>query len=97
METDYARAAERLRGRSFDVIFLDPPYRADFYEDVLNKIASFSLLKEGGVAVFEHATDRELSLPDGWRAADERKYGSVTISLLVFDFRSSIDKERQKV
>ena len=97
LETDYARAAERLRGRSFDVIFLDPPYRADFYEDVLDKIASFSLLKEGGVAVFEHATDRALSLPEGWRAADERKYGSVTISLLVFDFRSSIDKERQKV
>ena len=93
LETDYWRAAERLRGRAFDVIFLDPPYHADFYEDVLNAISSFGLLKEGGVTVFEHATERALSLPEGWRATDERKYGSVTISILVFDFQSTIDKE----
>lgn len=84
LETDYAAAAERLKGRAFDLIFLDPPYRADFYEDVLNAISSRSLLKEGGVVVFEHATDRKLVLPKGWTAKDERKYGSVTLSLLVY-------------
>ena len=54
LETDYKRAAEKLFGRAFDIIFLDPPYRADFYEDILLSIRSNCLLKEGGIVVFEN-------------------------------------------
>ncbi len=87
LEVDYHAAAQTLFGRSFDIVFLDPPYHADFYENVLTTLSEYRLLKEGGVAVFEHATERALLLPTGWSILDERKYGSVTISILSCDLR----------
>jgi len=84
MDADYAVAIERLKGDPFDIIFCDPPYHAGFYEDILRKIGEKELLSDGGILVFEHATEREIPLTDGWEALDCRKYGSVTVDILTF-------------
>lgn len=42
------------RGSSFDVIFLDPPYKErGIYEEAVSQIDSLSLLKEGGAIALE--------------------------------------------
>lgn len=82
LDADYAVALERLKGSAFDIIFCDPPYRADFYEDILRKIGEKDVLSSEGIVIFEHATERELPLIDGWERADSRKYGSVTVDIL---------------
>ena len=82
VDKDYAAALSMLRGEIFDLIFLDPPYRASYYEDILEKISENGILAEEGSVIFEHATERELTLPKGWRVTDHRKYGSVTIDFL---------------
>ncbi|HCU56057.1 MAG TPA: 16S rRNA (guanine(966)-N(2))-methyltransferase RsmD [Clostridiales bacterium] len=78
----YDAALNRLSGEKFDLIYLDPPYRADFYEVVLQSILSCGVLAPGGLLVFEHATERALNLPEGYALFDSRKYGSVTITIL---------------
>lgn len=82
LEVSYDLALKRLAGEKFDIVYLDPPYKADYYEDILTKIAEHSLLREGGVILFEHATERAFPPTDPFRITDSRKYGSVTIELL---------------
>ena len=81
LETDYASALKRSQG-PFDIIFADPPYHADFYQDIFTAITAAHALKEEGILVFEHATERALPTVDGWETIDTRKYGSVTVSIL---------------
>ena len=85
LERDYASALLYLRGSKFDFIFLDPPYRADFYENLLLSIEESGVLAEGGEVIFEHATERPLELPMHWVTKDSRKYGSVTIDFLALE------------
>ena len=82
LELTYDIALKRLAGRSFDLIYLDPPYRAPYVKDIFESIASHRLLSDEGVVVYEHATEIAFSLPEGWVSADSRKYGSVTIEVL---------------
>ena len=84
LEVTYDVALKRLLGQKFDVVYLDPPYKAPFVLDVLNKICEFSLLNEGGVVVYEHATEIPFVYSGALTVFDSRKYGSVTIELLSF-------------
>ena len=82
IELPYDVAIKRLASRKFDLIYLDPPYKAPFIEDIFERIAETDLLREGGVAVYEHATEITFLPPEGWERSDSRKYGSVTIEIL---------------
>ena len=82
LELPYDLAAKRLCGQKFDIVYLDPPFRADYYEDILRRIAEFDLLSEDGVVLFEHATERAFPEVEGFEVFDRRKYGSVTLELL---------------
>jgi len=37
----------------FDLVFVDPPYQAGLYGDVLNALFSFDILNEGGIILVE--------------------------------------------
>ena len=70
---DYLAALESVRG-VFDIILLDPPYRFDYGEKALQKIAQKGLLTENGVAVYERDRAFEGEI-EGLEKYDERKYG----------------------
>lgn len=70
---DYLVALESVRG-AFDLIFLDPPYRLDYGEKALRKIAEKGLLTENGIAVYERDRPFDGAI-DGLEIYDERKYG----------------------
>lgn len=82
LEVSYDLALKRLAGERFDLIYLDPPYRATFYEDVLTRIAESGVLAESGVVVFEHASERDLPAVPAYESLDRRRYGSVTVEIL---------------
>lgn len=82
LEVPYDIALKRLTGERFDLIYLDPPYRADYYEDILARIREADVLAADGVVLFEHATARGFSVVPGYEIADSRKYGSVTLEIL---------------
>lgn len=63
-----------LSGGVYDLIFIDPPYAAEYGAEALGLIGSNSSLAEDGIAVYER--DRAFSGEvGGLELYDERKYG----------------------
>ena len=55
-----ALAALADTGVRFDVVYLDPPYDSQLYEEVLEVVSTMGLLQQGGVVVAEHFHKRVL-------------------------------------
>lgn len=54
LECDYKVALNRLSGKRFDIIFVDPPYGSGLYENALRMIGENEFLSQDGVAICEH-------------------------------------------
>jgi 16S rRNA (guanine(966)-N(2))-methyltransferase RsmD len=79
-----ALAALRLlagEGRTFDLVFADPPYQSDEAGRVLKLIAATPLLSPEAVVVIEHDPAVKLELAYGPLArTDYREYGGTAVS-----------------
>ncbi len=65
--------------KTYDLIFIDPPYAKDYGVQALKIIAERGLLNEGGVAVYER--DRAFTGEVvGLEMYDERRYGKTYLS-----------------
>ena len=86
---DYKKTLKKLADRikdgqekTFDIIFLDPPYNKELLDDAFRLIKEGGLLSPDGVVVAEHR--REEILPEelyGFSKNKERRYGVVILSL----------------
>ena len=68
-------------GRTYDLVFADPPFAATEYDRLLSAIDSAGVLAEGGLIVVEHSG--RVALPDELgRIARFRecKYGEISLS-----------------
>ena len=79
MKDTAALAALEKKGDSFDLVFLDPPYRMST-EPVCQSIVKAGLLKPDGMIVIEHARETELKLPQPLTVTDHREYGAAGLS-----------------
>ena len=68
------------RGRSFELVFLDPPYGKGLARSILKKLAGSALLKPETLIVAEHASAEEVEGFLPLQRVDFRKYGSTRIS-----------------
>ena len=76
----YDVALERLSGRRFDVIFIDPPYASDYASHALSIIGKKDMLADGGIIVAEH--DSGKSLENDAFLCDCRKMGNTSVSFM---------------
>ncbi|MGX8692673.1 MAG: 16S rRNA (guanine(966)-N(2))-methyltransferase RsmD [Clostridia bacterium] len=70
------------REEKFDLIFIDPPYDAGLYGEVLETIKSVDKLTDGGIMIVEARRDEplpDLAAPYGKRK--EYRYGKVKIAV----------------
>ncbi|MBR5343360.1 MAG: 16S rRNA (guanine(966)-N(2))-methyltransferase RsmD [Oscillospiraceae bacterium] len=70
------------RDEKFDLIFVDPPYDAGLYGEVLETIKSVDKLTDGGIIICEARRDEplpDLAAPYGRRK--EYRYGKVKIAV----------------
>ena len=68
-------------GRSFDIVFLDPPYHRDILPGILEALDRLSLVKQEGIVVTEHDAGDPLPEETGSLArTDTRKYGDTVLS-----------------
>lgn len=68
---------------SFDIIFLDPPYKENLYEQVLKLILNKNILKNDGIIALEYDYClKKPDIPDGLEIVKERKYGRVGVLVL---------------
>lgn len=66
-------------GAKFDIVFADPPYDMDNFDDVVPLVLQSGILAPGGLFIMEHSGKRDYShLPE---FIDHRSYGSVNFSL----------------
>ena len=78
LQADYLTCLDCARGQ-FDIIFIDPPYRFDYGEKALRKIAEKGLLSEKGIVVYERDRAFEGEI-EGLEKYDERKYGKAYLT-----------------
>tara|TARA_B110000003_G_scaffold81138_1_gene82881 strand:- start:96 stop:659 length:564 start_codon:yes stop_codon:yes gene_type:complete len=65
----------------FDVIFLDPPYKEQALENILNTIIENKTLKDKGIIVIHRHKKKIDTFPKNFRLIDKKKYG---ISKIIF-------------
>ncbi|MBS4172402.1 16S rRNA (guanine(966)-N(2))-methyltransferase RsmD [Bacillus sp. FJAT-49736] len=85
---DSERALKALikRNITFDVIFLDPPYKKQKLINLLQMINDANMLNENGSIVCEHSSDLELPNAIGNFALIKKvKYGIIGLSIFQID------------
>lgn len=68
-------------GKTFDVIYVDPPYQSGLYEKVVDIIFEKQLLKDDGVLVLEHPKNLELDF-EKFNLIKQKTYADKTITFL---------------
>lgn len=76
---DALRALERLKGRQFDLVFLDPPYDLDA-TPFLQALSMARLIAPQGLVVLEHQKGREPPAIPGLKLESQRVYGDTGIT-----------------
>lgn len=81
---DYKRALKAMgkRGKSFDLIFLDPPYNKKLIDKSLGLIDEYNILHNDGRIVVETSKNETFN-HDGFEIVKEAVYGTIKIRLLV--------------
>lgn len=87
LQQDYKKAlkAYSVRDIKFDIVFLDPPYKANLAVDAVQDILTLELLKENGIIIIEtDEKERELKELEKLQVEvyDLRKYGRVNLIFL---------------
>lgn len=77
-----ALGALARRGETFEVVFLDPPYRGGALEDALGRLAAANVLAAGAVIIAEHPTGAEPSPAGSLRAVAVKRYGDTSLTFL---------------
>ena len=82
--TEWQGALSSLKGQTFTLVFLDPPYRMlNAYADAPARLKAAGLLSEDALIVMEHAREAQLpDLPDGFELTDTRRYGDTCLSMV---------------
>lgn len=78
---DYRNVLAQLREK-VDIVFLDPPYREQLWQDVLAILSEKDLMNPDGLVVLEHP--KEMEFPQelyNFRKIKERRYGTVVLSI----------------
>ena len=66
---------------SFDVIFLDPPYKKGKYEEISNFIISNNILSSSGVMILE--SDHEINIDESmFKKVKRYNYGEIIVYIL---------------
>lgn len=68
-------------GRTFNVIYLDPPFESDLYEKTISLIKTKGLLHKDGYIIIEAPTGKNLEF-EGFRLIKEKTYGYIKVYLL---------------
>lgn len=87
IEKDYKNCLKILKNENitFDLIYIDPPYRMNFAVDSVQRILKLNLLNENGTVILE-TDDEARELKElkqiGLEASDLRKYGRASLIFL---------------
>jgi 16S rRNA (guanine966-N2)-methyltransferase len=84
VDGDSMAALKQLQreGRTFDIVFLDPPYRSLLLERALRFLAESSLLSEQALVIAEHPAGDPPGPLGGLVIASQKRYGKTVLSFV---------------
>ena len=79
---DVPEGLERLGGEGFDIVYADPPYAYELYDELLVGLDAHAPLASGAIVAIEHRRRSEpfLTEPSRLRFTRRAEYGEVWIS-----------------
>ena len=72
-----------LQNIKFDFIYIDPPYKKNFYKTLLNNLFKSNLLTNNTTVICEHSKNEGIKEDHLWRIEDIRLYGQTKLTFLV--------------
>lgn len=82
IQKDFKMALQELKNKTFNFIFLDPPYHADYGQEALDILSESSHLDKDGIIIYEHLVDKKFNLPEQFEIYDFKKYGTTAVSYI---------------
>lgn len=81
---DYKKTLQNLNEikKTFDIIFVDPPYAMDVYDEIMNFLVEQNMLNDKAIVVLESNKELKLSKYESLFDIKIKKYGYTIISLL---------------
>ena len=67
----------------FDFVYIDPPYKNNFYKNLLKDLFKSYLLTEKTTVICEHSKNEVINEDNIWKTIDTRLYGQTKLSFLV--------------
>ena len=82
---DFKTVLRSIAGKqSFDLVFLDPPYKTNYLESALILLLKHQLLAPGATIVCETAPSADIKPPHSLSIARVARYGTNTFTVLTF-------------
>ena len=72
-----------LENIKFDFIYIDPPYKKNFYKNLLKDLFKSYLLTNKTIVICEHSKNEVIKEDQLWKIKDTRSYGQTKLSFLV--------------
>ena len=69
---------------TFDIIFLDPPFKDKNLNKLLIKIENYNLLNKNGIVIIHRHKSEKHVFPEKFKVIEEKKYGISKIFFLTF-------------
>jgi 16S rRNA (guanine966-N2)-methyltransferase len=67
--------------RSFDVVFIDPPFALELWEPIATALEAQAWLSDNALIYLEAPRDAQLQLPANWQLHRDKQAGQVSFRL----------------
>ena len=85
-QSDYIEFLQKNKGKSYDIIFLDPPYTAKMYKPALKKLLENGYIKPSTLIVcesdFNELFENDAELESKFKIKKQSKYSKTVITIL---------------
>ncbi|MEK6304602.1 MAG: 16S rRNA (guanine(966)-N(2))-methyltransferase RsmD [Acidobacteriota bacterium] len=90
---DVLFALQQITGASahFDIVFFDPPYASELYDQVMNQLPTGNLLAAGSIVVVEHRSKHQLA-PAYSNLATYRQLNQGESALSFYKFEADLER-----
>ena len=82
LNMDYKKALEHLENKTFDLVFLDPPYQTNYIEEAIKLIDKYDILSDDGIIICESDNLDKIVYTDKFKSIKDKKYGDKYIVIL---------------
>ena len=84
IQNDYKKALEYFKDNDikFDIIFVDPPYKYEIINEIIDIITRYNILNDNGIMVLEYSLDKIDGNIDGYKLLKFKRYGDKYISII---------------